>query len=36
MERRRQDKDKAIEQNMVINFLKNIIKSDIKVKDESQ
>jgi|TARA_R100000482_G_scaffold74011_1_gene28456 hypothetical protein len=35
MERRKLDKDKAIEQNMEISFLKSIIRSVIEVKDES-
>jgi len=36
MERRKLDKDKAIEQNMEINYLKDIIRSVIEVKDESK
>ena len=35
MERKKLDKDKAIEQNMETNYLKSIIKSVIEVKDES-
>tara|TARA_R100001510_G_C7598654_1_gene165960 strand:- start:249 stop:359 length:111 start_codon:yes stop_codon:yes gene_type:complete len=36
MEKRKLDKGKAIEQDMGTNYLKNIIKSVIKDKDESQ
>ena len=36
MERKKLDKDKAIEQNMEINYLKGIIRSVIEVKDESK
>jgi hypothetical protein len=36
MERRKQDKVKAIGQNMEINFLRAIIKRNIEVKDDSE